>query len=141
MQYKMKRVPIVCLLILAFALGSMNHVDTSAKILLCADNDESQVTSTERIGEWTSKAVLDQAQWGKDNNGNGEMFRRFTKRSNQTFLRRVESTLISTDSTLWESHSMLYWQDNPLTEGTSGHIAMIQCVHRKDGKKDNLPLC
>lgn len=64
-----------------------------------------------------------------------ETFRKNEQRTLQSLIRRLSACLSTVEYLPHTFHSTLFLQFHNMTHNTSGHIPLIRCVYRKDGKK------
>lgn len=67
-----------------------------------------------------------------------EILRRTSRRTIHSLIRRMPAGFSNVDFLPQIFHSSIFLQNNEVCHNTSGHIALIRCIYRKDGKKRDL---
>lgn len=129
-----RRLHVIVLLILSILLGEVCFDESQFKTYAFGAS-KSEITSGNQIHISKEKQEIR----GERITGRSEakeVLRRTNRRTSQLFGRRLITGFSFVDILPQLFHSTIYFQNNQICHNTSGHIVLIRCVYRKDGKKD-----
>lgn len=95
---------------------------------------ESGITSSVQIHITRVKRIIG-GERVRARSNTGEVLRRTGRRLIHSLNRRMSAGLSFVDFLPRMFHSTIFLQNNEISHNTSGHIALIRSIYRKDGKK------
>lgn len=130
--FKMRK-RISFLLVLSLLLCGMCFDEQPLKTYSFCDA-ESELSSSVRIFV-TEKAPVIQGERLTGRSQANVLIRRENRRTSNSFIRRSEVGFSFVDFLPQTFHSSIFLQNSEVSHNTSGHIKLMQCIYRKDGKK------